>query len=190
MRRALAVPLLVSGLIACYARTPVDQTPPPNGHAVKDTLPASLARRLSEAADGYRDGKDKWIVADRKARKGNHKVLGIFSTFDEADFVAKRAGGDFGAFGPYRTPAEDYQIPAGERVAEVIVRYVNGEQKRYSSDSVDALFWGLPAFDKFVVPYLSAVSSAEYAAEQREFYRRNQSELANTETVTHKKGSF
>jgi hypothetical protein len=157
-----------------------------------DTLaqPASLVRRLAEAADGYRDGKDKWVVASRRAEKGNHEVLGVFSSLDEAAFVAQRGGGAFAAFGPFSTPKDDYRIPEGERVLEVIVRYVNKKERRYSPDSVDALFWGLPAFDKFIVPYLSSIASAEYAAEQRELYRLGESKLAGSEQVAHKKGSF
>lgn len=152
--------------------------------------PASLVRRLAEAADGYRDGRDHWIVADRKAYKNNHKVAGVFDTFQEAEFTARRKGNGYAAFGPFRTPMEEFLVPAGERVKEVIVVYVNGQKKNYGADSVDALFWGLSAFDKFIVPYLASVASAEYAAEQREAYRRDSSELAGSEQVAHKKGSF
>jgi hypothetical protein len=193
VKSALAFPLLVSGLVACCTRTGPDVAPVPMPQSSSvDTLPqpASLVRRLAEAADGYRDGKDKWVVASRRAEKGNHAVLGVFSSSEEAELVARRGGGDFAVFGPFRTPKDDYRIPEGERVAEVVVRYVNRTERRYSPDSVDAVFWGLPAFDKFIVPYLSSIASAEYAAEQRELYRLGQSKLAGSEPVAHKKGSF
>jgi hypothetical protein len=192
MRRVLAVPLLLCGALACYARTPIDETPPPDGYSIRDTLPksASLARRLAEAADGYRDGKPKWVVANRERKEGNHRVVGVFSTFAEADFVARREGPPYAAFGPYRTAKEGYDYPPEERVSVVVVRYLDGQEKRYNPDSVDALFWGLPAFDKFIVPYLSSVYSVEYAKRQRDLYAEGRSPFANSEQVAHKRGSF
>jgi hypothetical protein len=50
--------------------------------------------------------------------------------------------------------------------------------------------WSLPAFDKFVVPYLSAVYSVDYAKRQRDLYVAGRSPFANSEQVVHKKGSF
>lgn len=195
MRSALLVSLVMGGLVACGRVTDTSPRPPwptQTSQLGGDSLakPASLVRRLAEAADGYRDGRDHWVVASRKAYKGNHRVIGVFDTFQEADFAARRQGSDYGAFGPYRTPVEEFLVKTGRRVREVIVVYVDGEKKNYSADSVDALFWGLSAFDKFIVPYLASVASAEYAAEQRELYRRDSSDLAGSELVAHKKGSF
>ena len=196
MYRVLLTPLVLSGLLVCCARGAgeVTTTPDPttaNGTA-QDTLkkPARLVRRLAEAADGYRDGRDHWVVASRKPYKGNHRVVGVFDSSQEAKFVAAREGLDYDAFGPFKTPKEEFLVPPGERVKEVIVVYVNGMKTNYSADSVDAVFWGLSAFDKFIVPYLASVATAEYAAEQREAYRRDESELAGSEQVAHKKGSF
>jgi len=193
VKSALGFLLLLSGLVACGTRPDPDFTPDPGAQTSSvDTppLPASLVRRLAEAADGYRDGKDKWVVASRKADKGNHRVVGVFDSLQEAEFTATREGPEYAAFGPYRTPTEEFLVPPGERVREVIVVYVNGQKKSYGADSVDALFWGLSAFDKFIVPYLASVASAEYAAEQRDLYRRNESKLSGSEQVAHKKGSF
>jgi hypothetical protein len=117
--------------------------------------------------------------------------LGVFSSPEEAKVAVTRGGAGYDTFGPFVTPKDDYRIPEGERVAEVIVVYRDGVRKRYDGDSVDALFWGLPAFDKFIVPYLSSVSSAEHAREQRELYRLNdRAGMGRTETVAHKRGSF
>ena len=196
MYRALLAPLVLSGLVACCARGPGEVTPTPEPttsiSTAQDTVtkPAGLVRRLAEAADGYRDGRDHWVVASRKPYKGNYRVVGVFDSLHEAEFAANREGFEYDAFGPFKTPKEQFLVPAGQRVREVIVVYANGEKKNYSADSVDALFWGLSAFDKFIVPYLASVASAEYAAEQREAYRRNESELAGSEQVAHKKGSF
>lgn len=193
MKSALTIPLVLSGLIACGVRRGVDIIPPPSRSTsyAQDTLPqpASLVRRLAEAADGYRDGKKRFVVASRKFP---HRVRGVFLTDAEARVEATRGGPDYGVFGPFQTlddPADEV-ANSDERVAEVIVIYRNGEQRRYGADSVDAIFWGLAAFDKFIAPYLTSVFGAAYAAQQREAYRRGESEWVHSEQIAHKRASF
>ena len=194
MKSALAVPLVLSGLIACGVRRGVDIIPPPNTSTsyTQDTFPkpASLVRRLAEAADGYRDGNNRFVVASRRFP---HTVRGVFLTDAEARVEATRAGSDYGVFGPFRTlddPADEVVANPDQRVAEVIVIYRNGERRQYGADSVDAIFWGLAAFDKFIAPYLTSVFGAAYAAKQREEYRRGESEWVHSEQIAHKRGSF
>jgi hypothetical protein len=192
MRSALCVSLVISGVLACGGTTRTDTASPAPVQALEvsgDTLAksASLLRRLGEAADGYRDGKDRYIVADRRFP---HKVAGIFRTFAEAQSLANARGGSYGAFGPFRTFDDPPDYSAGPSdVLEVIVRRKDGE-RRYSADSVDALFWSLSAFDKFVVPYLAVVYGPQYAAQQRELYRLGKSPFASSQEVSHKRGSF
>ncbi|MGH7526945.1 MAG: hypothetical protein ACREMX_09600 [Gemmatimonadales bacterium] len=201
MTPPLAVLLLLSVVAACATRAG-DQSSsnrPVEGNAQGPCLPgdnipesASLLRRLAEAADGYRDGKERYVVADRKP---HHKVLGVFRSGTEAEAECRRnrnqEGTDYDVFGPYRTKevvAETYD--SLEAVDTVIVITKNGKRKIYDGETVDALFWGLSAFDKFIAPYLTVVYSAEYAAKQRELYRRNQSPLAHSKTVPHVRHSF
>jgi hypothetical protein len=196
MRRALTVSLVISGLVACGGVTQRGPTPPrptPALEAAGDTLPqsASLLRRLAEAADGFRDGKPRWVVIHRRGEQGHHKVLGVFRTFEEASFEARRAGSEYATFGPFVTQDDPPDLSSSdEDVVEVIVRQKNGVQKRFAGDSVDALFWTLAAFDKFVAPYLTATEGVRYAAEQRELYRTGKSPLAHSTAVAHKAGSF
>lgn len=193
MRRALAVSLLVSGALACNPRPSINHPEPVNEQSIQDTIPksASLLRRLAEAADGYRDGMDKFVVAQRETENGHHEVLGVFSTSAEARMVALRGGTAYGVFGPFRTENDAKEYPPEELVDEVIVKYRNGEELRFAGDSVDALFWSLPAFDKFVVPYLSLISGVRYAAEQRELFRSGQKPYVHTEALAaHKRGSL
>lgn len=202
MRLALAASLLLGGALACSERTRSDEPPrldepqrldayPPGEQSPKS---AFLARRLAEAADGYRDGQPKWVVADRQRKQGNHRVVGVFSSLARADSVAdsvaKAEGGEFKAFGPFVTPKEGVDFPPEEAVAEVVVVYQNGKQQRYGADSIDALVWSLPAFDKFIVPYLSSAYSVDYAKQQRDLYVAGRSPFANSQQVAHKKGSF
>jgi hypothetical protein len=152
-------------------------------------LSASLLRRLAEAADGYRDGADRYVVATREFP---HKVAGAFRTRAEADGIAAARSSvslHYGVFGPYLT-MPDSLAEGPEDVDSVTVTMKNGKQKTYSADSVDALFWSLAAFDKFIAPYLTSVAGPLYAAEQRELYRRGRSPLANSEAIPHKRGSL
>jgi hypothetical protein len=196
MRNALAVSIVMSGLVACGGRvSPTDTQPIPpiqTSEVASDTSAksASLLRRLAEAADGFRDGKPRWVAIHRNGDRGHHDVLGVFRTFQEASFMARRAGPEYAVFGPFVTiddPPD--QSSNGTDVVEVIVRQKNGVEKRFDGDSVDALFWSLAAFDKFVAPYLTSVDGVRYAAEQRELFRIDKSPLAHS-VLAHKAGSF
>ncbi len=190
MRTLVAVVLCLGSVAACglagCAGGPPSQPP-----ASAMAEPASLLRRVAEAADGFRDGLDKYVVADRKFP---HKVLGVFATQAEADDSLARAataeGSDYERFGPFRTTEEPaYVEDSAEEVLEVIV-VTRGGQKRYDAKQIDALFWGLPAFDKFIAPNLTVVGGVRYAAEQRELYRQGRSPLAHSYAIPHYRSSF
>jgi len=193
MTRVVSV-LLLSAAAACGAsRSKPEPNPQPNGGTVMSQeslpIPASLLRRLGEAADGYRDGQPKWVAANRTFP---HKVAGVFPTLADAQAAAERAGSSYDAFGPFQTVDDppDSSSVGSENVVAVIVVKEGGKQVRYGADSVDAIFWSLAAFDKFIVPYLASVSGAREAAKQRELYRTGQSPFANSTEVAHKAGSF
>jgi hypothetical protein len=199
MRSVLAVLLMLGGVVACSSSAALPNGPSPKGPstAVQDTLPsATLLRRLAEAADGYRDGEPRYVAADRIFRPDarGHKVAGVFLTREEAAAAADKAnnaesGAEYRVFGPYRT-MPDSLAEGPEDVVSVTVLMKNGRTKTYSADTVDALFWSLPAFDKFVAPYLTSVAGPRYAWEQREFFRRGRSPLANSQVVPHYRGSL
>ncbi len=196
MRNALTVSLVMSGMLACnggVTRTDTPPTPPgPTTEVADDSLAksASLLRRLAEAADGFRDGQPRWVVIHRKGDRGHHEVRGVFRTFKDASLTAEKAGPEYATFGPFVTKDDPPDLSSTETdVVEVIVRQKNGVEKRFSADSVDALFWSLAAFDKFIAPYLTSVDGVRYAAEQRELYRIAKSPLARS-VIAHKAGSF
>jgi hypothetical protein len=201
MRTALALVVLLGIAPAC---TPTVTEKPaqvwPDAALIPDTLPPSLLKRLAEAADGFRDGQPRWIVADRNFRIDGHghKVLHpLFLHPDSAgaarDSAAARdtTDADFGIFGPFRaTESPPQVIVPAEDVIEVIVVTRGGDTTRYNGRDYDALFWSLPAFDKFVAPYLEKVGGAAFAARQRELYRLNRSPLAGSQSVPHWRGSL
>jgi hypothetical protein len=149
---------------------------------------ASLLKRLAEAADGFRDGEPKFVVA---AVEFPHKVLGVFEDSLPADSLAQdssTSGLHFKAFGPYLTVIEAGVDTLLDNVDSVVVYHKGGAPpKLYLGKDYDALFWGLPAFDKFVAPYLTQVSGATHADSIRNLYKTGQ--LTNSE-LPHKRYSF
>lgn len=195
MRAELAVVLLLTAVAGCGGRTlepapgPKPQLQPDSG--VQHTgESASLLRRLAEAADGFRDGESKFVVA---ARTFPHKVAGVFDTKERADSVLDSLAADplrYEIFGPFLTEPDSLATGPEEEVVSVSVTMKSGKVRTYDGTKVDALFWSLPAFDKFVAPYLTSVAGPVYAAEQRELYRRGRSALANSQPIPHWRGSL
>jgi hypothetical protein len=198
MRIALTVSLVMTGLLACSGGVTRTGTLPPSPILATEVAgdssakSASLLRRLAEAADGYRDGRPRWVVIHRKGIEGHHDVAGVFMSSEEANVVVQRTGPDYAVFGPFVTVDDppDESTPSPKDVVEVTIKQRDGEVIRIDPNKVDALFWTLAAFDKFVVPYLTRVDGARYAAEQRELYRVGKSHLAKSALVAHKAGSF
>lgn len=124
-------------------------------------LPASLLKRVAQAADGFRNGRRVWFVVERAFPHA------IATFFQEAE--AKAAVDDNGEshvlVGPYRTPVGPSSM---DRVEWIDVKLAGREKPlRYNGESVDALFFSQSALDKFFYPYYTAVYGPEYAAEMR-----------------------
>jgi len=196
MRTMLAVVLLLSGTLSCATSPSPQPAPQPSPEPSPPSAtaePASLLRRIAEAADGYRDGTDRYVVADRKFP---HHVRGAFLTRAEADSTVAKAKSesdttDYDVFGPFRTTEDPPAVIIdSEEVAFVTVTTKDGKTKQYDGKEYDAIFWGLTAFDKFVAPYLTVVSGVKYAADQRELYRIHKSPLVHSTEATHYRTSF
>jgi hypothetical protein len=185
MRTALAA-MLAAVVGAC---PPPPSNGPPAELVLQDTIlkSASLLKRLAEAADGYRDGQPKFVVA---AVEFPHRVLGVFDDSLPADSIAQDSSTSslhFKTFGPYVTVLEAGVDTLLDNVDSVVVYHRDTTPKVYLGEDFDALFWGLPAFDKFVAPYLTQVSGAHHADSIRNLYKTGQ--LTNSE-LPHKRYSF
>ena len=186
MRTSLPAGLALACLIACSPTPPSSVAPTSLDTAGIDI--ASLLRRIAEAVDGYRDGIPRFVVAHRMPP---HHVAGVFTSAESATDTLAHLPAGYDVFGPFRATENPPQVvEASEAVDSVIVWTHDGERKTYLGNKVDALFWSLPAFDKFIVPYLNAVHGPRYAAAQREAYRLNLSSLAGSQTVPHYRSSF
>jgi hypothetical protein len=155
----------------------------------QDTIlkPATLLRRLAEAADGYRDGRDKFVVA---AQVFPHNVAGVFSSREEADRTARdsaKSANGYAVFGPYRTPPDTNVSREVDDVDSVVTYLKDKTTRTYDGDEYDALFWSMPAFDKFVAPYLTFVAGADHAQRQRQAYKDGR--LTHS-ALAHKRGSL
>lgn len=193
MRGDLAVVLLLASVAACPSSTATSGPSVTPVSGPQDTVlkSATLLRRLAEAADGYRDGADRFVAATREFP---HRVAGVFLTRGEAETVAADSSTStvhYEVFGPYRTAAEAGVSPEIDDVDSVVAYYAGGGEKpykkTYNGKEYDALFWGLPAFDKFVAPYLTSVARADYAQSQRQAYKNG--ELTES-VLPHKRYSF
>jgi hypothetical protein len=191
MRTALAMVLLLTTLGGCSGPPAPDGPTPSPGTLELSGQSASLLRRLAEAADGFRDGEDRFIVA---ALEFPHEVVRqVVTTREAAESIATARSTEtqhFMVFGPVNTPVDSVAGPHPKDVISVTVLMRDKTTKTYSADSVDALFWGLPAFDKFVAPYLTQVGDAEYAGVQRRLYRQGISPLQNSQVIPHYRSSF
>lgn len=135
-------------------------------------LSALVAKRLAEAADGYR-GKLMYFVSDFETAG----ELGAFEGEDERDQArkdrdAREANGNgrkFGVFGPFFTEEADAIREAGLKpeILDITVRVRLPDEQVHSEtfkgDEFDALFWSRSALDKFVIPYYVTALNLEYA---------------------------
>jgi hypothetical protein len=127
---------------------------------------ASLLRRLAEAADGYRDGEPRIVVA---LREPPHAVAGVLRASQEAeiDALLRAAGPGYEAFGPFATPGTDPKPGGQKQVAMVTVTYTDQSSESFSAADYDAVIWSVPAFDKLVMPNLVSAYGLPFATAKR-----------------------
>ena len=133
-------------------------------------LPASLISRLAEAADGIRNGKTIYFVAQLTPdAETGHDVIGHFSSPEKA-FEHKEAkkhleSGEYLIFGPFQTEDDKDYKP---KDIEKVVVYPRGKKPiTLEGDKFDCVFWSLSAMDKFVMPYYTSVGDLRKAGRVR-----------------------
>jgi hypothetical protein len=136
-------------------------------------LPASLLKRVAEAASGLRNGRPVWFVV-KKAFP--HRLRRHYSEAEaDADLAAR--GSTNVKLGPYMTPND---TPQKAEISSITVRMKDGREYTFEPERVDALFFSLSALDKFFYPYYTALYGPEKAAEKRRRY----TDPANTSSIT------
>ncbi len=196
LKPALAAVVVAGALLFTIRWTLARSVAPEPQPAPQDTtrISAGLLRRLAAAADAYRTGEPVWVVAS--ANKP-YQVEGVYEDLSEARRHTRFIPGGQ-VFGPYVTPLDEdrvmifvptrhvdptiymldsspgWALPstpwAMARVDSVVITaYNHGETWRgFSRGNVDAVFFTLSAFDKFVSPYYSALSGADVATQMRQ----------------------
>jgi len=121
---------------------------------------ADLAKRLAEAADGYRDGKYYCFVCknafpyDIHVASGNTGEQAISKANDE---LAKLDSTQYHIYGPYQTLQEEEYNPT--LVYDTIeIKFLNQNsvvQTQTLNGDADCVVFTLSAYDKFFHPYFT-----------------------------------
>jgi hypothetical protein len=122
------------------------------------TISATLARRLAEAADGFRNIDPIYIVANNNSPH----LIEIYKNKAAADAALKDKNSDeWGLFGPFQTPdgcilneIEQIEVKISYKDKTIVSKTFTGE--------IDSIFFNLSAVEKFVIPYYVSLYGAEY----------------------------
>jgi hypothetical protein len=165
---------------------------------------AVMLKRIAEAVDGNRTGADVYVVASYEP---TNPVLGVFDNPKAAADEAARAGALAAVFGPYQTelastgrdvsvcvhdgfrsvmegarcPKPQKQLrPQDIASMTLVISRTNGERDTIPVPrGADAIFLGLPAIDKFVIPYYLRTLGLAAANDMRRDFERAYSSDAN-----------
>ncbi len=138
----------------------------------KFPLSASLARRLAEAADGFRNVNQVFFIAGYKPP---HPIKD-FPDYDSAKAYFEKKGfadKDYAIFGPYKTidDVNKLKLAGAEDITkvELTIHYKNGDPQKVSlPGAIDSIFFNLSSFEKFVFPYYCHLFGVEYAKTLRD----------------------
>lgn len=140
---------------------------PASGVAQDTVVTATMLRVVAERADQYRTGRPVYLLADYRFP---HNVRGPFSTRRAAELAGGDSSASFRVFGPYVTPRDATPDSAARVVSiQLVVQSPRGRQTiDVNPSTVDALFFSMVPFDKFVVPYYSRLYGPEFARRLRD----------------------
>ncbi len=130
-----------------------------------------LAKRIAEAALSLAAKGDRYVVAsyERDPATKQYFVEGFPTRADAEVYVLGHPELDLGIFGPYepengmvqKVPSVVSVIP--KQVTRVLVTLDGGVAEPIDGLVYDAIFWGYPAIQKFVLPYYTASQGLEFA---------------------------
>ncbi|MEP6466933.1 MAG: hypothetical protein ABJB05_11545 [Parafilimonas sp.] len=137
-------------------------------------LTAPLAKRLAEAADGFRDGKYHYFVSQLNTDQySDFNMQNVSGDTDEeassaADILLSDLGCDYYKFGPYKTDNDSSSPLLSYSSIELTFTKVNFDTLVISiTPETDAIVLSLSAFDKFFLPYYTRLYGAAVAADYR-----------------------
>ncbi|HYR12060.1 MAG TPA: hypothetical protein VEQ60_30020 [Longimicrobium sp.] len=132
-------------------------------------IPATLIRRLGEAADGFRGkGKAYYVVSLTPDAHGNHEVLGPYAKKKDvpAKVAAQVKSGMRGWFGPIHTPGPS-PASTSDIVITDLVLSTRGPGSTTGKVTIegskfDCLFYSISAIEKFAIPYYARMFGGDY----------------------------
>ncbi len=135
-------------------------------------LPASLTRRLAEAADGFRNVNQVFLIAGYEFPhpiKDFPDLTSAQSYFSDNGFSEN----EYGIFGPFKTndDVENLNLKGVENIESIdlTIHFKDGShQDECLTGSIDSIFFNLSSFEKFVFPYYCRLYGVEYAKTMRE----------------------
>ncbi len=145
---------------------------------------AGLAKRLAEAADGFRDGKYYYFVSKLNYDYDVHWANGDTdnAASSAADNLLTQLGSDYYKFGPYKTDTNDPPLLNYDSIElRLIKQGLDPEIIAIPADT-DAIVLSLSAFDKFLLPYYTKLYGTDVAAD---FRSQTASALATKKPGTH-----
>lgn len=183
-------------LIVILARSAAAQSIPDT------TMTASLLKRLGEAVDGSRTGAPVWVVAawrfphrvlgvfaNREVAAAATRRLAGYGLF--GPYIAPPDSGVStlmytmdpcpGRHDPYSNCPDSlwsgYSLALPQSAIDSITINLFSEgaiaaHRSFTPDQLDAVFFTLPAIDKFAIPYYERLYGAAYAARMRADYLR------------------
>lgn len=137
-------------------------------------LTAPLAKRLAEAADGFRDGKYHYFVSQLNTDQySDFNMQNVSGDTDDgassaADDLLGQLGSSYYKFGPYKTDNDSSSPLLNYNSIELTLTKVNIDPIVICITSeIDAIVFSLSAFDKFFLPYYTRLYGADVAADYR-----------------------
>lgn len=154
-------------------------------------LSAGLAKRLAEAADGFRDNLYHFFLAKR-----TYPYSVVCPPGDPNETVAKKNADDLKkdlkfkdheTFGPFLTEKSDEVDIGYDSVGVSLIRSENGADLVIHTETLpatDAIVLNISAFDKFFLPYYTRLYGAEVA---RQFRTEAVNVLTNKRLIYHQR---
>lgn len=138
----------------------------------KPPISASLARRLAEAADGFRNTGEVFFIAGY-ARPHPIKEFPDFNSAKDFFDNNNLNESEFGIFGPYKTidDLKDSNLIGVENIksVELIIHFDNSETQNISlPGKIDSIFFNLSSLEKFLLPYYTGLFGVDYAKQIRD----------------------
>jgi hypothetical protein len=129
------------------------------GASTLPELTPALLRRLGEAAAGFPDEKRRWWTLRLNPADGNFDPNEHDSEDLATSFINGKSG--YGVIGPVVAPFGPGGI-VQTHVTRVTIDFDQGPSLTLDGKDYDAVFWGWPAVEKFVIPYYVSVSGIDY----------------------------